>query len=254
VLRRASLLASIVIPLVAAVGVGLAGALLSVLARGSIGPERLAVTGASPLIVGGVLALEFGFGMTLGIYARRFDIDRARHQASLSALFGAAGATGATGATGEAAVIDPGAGRESEVVGGSMRTTLRTTSNPSLNTISNPTVNPTVNPPSNPTVNTMPGMSVAEAVRSAQAAKAKAEAETIEVFAGEAETVPLEPLPTKRAPDSVSVADADADADVADAADELLQAYSWEPDEPTAEPARPRHWRDRFRSKPASDE
>lgn len=77
-MRRVSSLTAALVPVCAALLVGFALALLSALASGAIGPGRLAVTGPEPWIVGGVVALELAFGMALGFFARRFDVDRVR--------------------------------------------------------------------------------------------------------------------------------------------------------------------------------
>lgn len=75
-LRRASLVRAIVTPLAAAVLVGLAFTALSALASGAIGPGRMAETGPSPWLVGGLVAAELGGGMVFGILARRADLGR----------------------------------------------------------------------------------------------------------------------------------------------------------------------------------
>lgn len=77
-LRRASALVSLVIPVLAAALTGLVVALACVLASGSIGPGRLETNGPGGWQAGGLIALELAFGMSLGIFARRFDVARLR--------------------------------------------------------------------------------------------------------------------------------------------------------------------------------
>ena len=77
-LRRASALVSVVIPVLAAVLAGLVVALACVVASGSIGPGRLETNGPGWWQTGGLIALELAFGMSLGIFARRFDVARLR--------------------------------------------------------------------------------------------------------------------------------------------------------------------------------
>jgi len=76
-LRRTSWTAALTIPLAAAILLGLAATALTALARGSIGPERLATTGAEPWLVGSLAAAELGIGMLLGVTAGRIDVSRA---------------------------------------------------------------------------------------------------------------------------------------------------------------------------------
>lgn len=77
-LRRASALVSVVIPVLAAVLAGLVVALACVFASGSIGPGRLETNGPGWWQTGGLIALELAFGMSLGVFARRFDVARLR--------------------------------------------------------------------------------------------------------------------------------------------------------------------------------
>lgn len=75
-LHRFGWAAAVLVPLCAAVLVGLAVAALCVFASGGIGPDRLAVTGAHPWITGGLAAGEIGGGLVLGVVAGRFDAAR----------------------------------------------------------------------------------------------------------------------------------------------------------------------------------
>lgn len=85
-MRRASTLVSIAVPFCAAILVGLAVVLLMALTNGSVGPGRLAETGASPWLVGAAVAGELAFGMALGVFARRFDLDRVKEASALASL------------------------------------------------------------------------------------------------------------------------------------------------------------------------
>ncbi len=78
IMRRATPLVSVAIPVCAAVLVGLVTAIFCMLASGAIGPGRLAATGPGWWQTGGLIALEFAFGMSLGVFARRFDVARLR--------------------------------------------------------------------------------------------------------------------------------------------------------------------------------
>ncbi|MBO1902179.1 hypothetical protein J4H92_09495 [Leucobacter weissii] len=77
-LRHSSLSVAIVVPLLAALLAGLAVAGLSALATGAAGPGRLAVVGPAPWLVGGLIALELGFGLVPGVLARRLDLESRR--------------------------------------------------------------------------------------------------------------------------------------------------------------------------------
>lgn len=77
-LRRASWPVALAIPAIAAVWVGLIVAGISALGTGAIGPERLAVTGPEPWVVGGLAAAELGGGLLLGTVAIRIDASRLR--------------------------------------------------------------------------------------------------------------------------------------------------------------------------------
>lgn len=77
-LRRASWPVALAIPATAAVLVGLAVAGISALGTGAIGPDRLAVTGPEPWVVGGIAAAELGAGLLLGTVAIRIDASRVR--------------------------------------------------------------------------------------------------------------------------------------------------------------------------------
>ncbi|MBK0420740.1 hypothetical protein JD292_01415 [Leucobacter sp. CSA2] len=77
-LRRASWPVAVIIPLLAGAFAGLIVAGLSALATGSIGPDRLASTGSSPWLVGGLAAAELGIGALIGVSAARFDVARVR--------------------------------------------------------------------------------------------------------------------------------------------------------------------------------
>lgn len=77
-LRHSSLIASIVVPVLAAAASGLAVAGLAALSSGAIGPERLAIAGPRPWLTGGLVALELAVGLVPGVLARRLDADRMR--------------------------------------------------------------------------------------------------------------------------------------------------------------------------------
>lgn len=76
--RRASWPAAVVITVLAAALTGLGIAGVSALARGSMGPDRLAVNGPDPWITGGVVALEVGAGLLVGVILGRFDAAKVR--------------------------------------------------------------------------------------------------------------------------------------------------------------------------------
>ncbi|GAA2180976.1 hypothetical protein GCM10009847_20980 [Leucobacter tardus] len=75
-LRGAGWGAAIVVPVLASTLAGLAVVLLSVLASGAMGPDRLAQAGPAPWLTGGIAAAELGVGMLLGIAAGRADAAR----------------------------------------------------------------------------------------------------------------------------------------------------------------------------------
>lgn len=77
-LRTASRLTSAAIPMSAAVLAGLAVVVITALATGSIGPGRLEAVGPAPWVVGLFVTIELGFGMTLGVFARKVDLERLR--------------------------------------------------------------------------------------------------------------------------------------------------------------------------------
>lgn len=84
-LRRSSLGASIVVPVLAAALAGLAVAGLCALATGSVGPGRLGVTGPQPWPTGGLAALELALGLVPGVLASRLDLERLRSASPLGA-------------------------------------------------------------------------------------------------------------------------------------------------------------------------
>lgn len=91
-LSRGGRLRAVLVPIGAAVVVGLVFAGLAVLASGGIGPGRLAEIGPPPWTTGGLLAAELGAGMILGVVARRIDAGRLRER--LPGLAGEAGPDG----------------------------------------------------------------------------------------------------------------------------------------------------------------
>ncbi|MBL3698619.1 hypothetical protein D3228_02990 [Leucobacter luti] len=77
-LRRSSWPVALTIPVLAAAAAGVALAGLTALSTGAIGPDRLAQTGPSPWLVGGLAAAELGGGLLLGTVALRIDASRLR--------------------------------------------------------------------------------------------------------------------------------------------------------------------------------
>ncbi|WP_449282356.1 cell division protein PerM [Leucobacter sp.] len=77
-LRRARWGVALAIPVVSAALAGLAIAGVCALAGGSLGPERLAETGAHPWLAGGLVAAELAVGLLLGVTAGRTDYSRLR--------------------------------------------------------------------------------------------------------------------------------------------------------------------------------
>jgi len=100
-LRAVSLGSAILIPLLAAIFVGLAVVGLSALASGAFGPERLALSGPKPWLTGGLIALECAVGLVPGALARRLDLDRF--------AAGRARALSRVSHTAETGEVDPGA-------------------------------------------------------------------------------------------------------------------------------------------------
>lgn len=82
--RRASALVAVLLPVCAAIVTGLVVALFAALASGSIGPGRLEITGVHAWLTGGLIALELGFGMSLGVFTRRIDVAEMRDAAMVS--------------------------------------------------------------------------------------------------------------------------------------------------------------------------
>ncbi|PRI11514.1 hypothetical protein B4915_06720 [Leucobacter massiliensis] len=89
-IRRAPWGVTVVSALLAGALAGLAVAGLAALARGSIGPGRLAEAGADPWTAGGLAAAELGTGLLLGLVAGKADAARLR--GTLPAMAAAAGA------------------------------------------------------------------------------------------------------------------------------------------------------------------
>lgn len=106
-MRRASWPAAVSITVLAAVLSGLSVAGLSALARGSMGPDRLASNGPDPWLTGGLIALEVGGGLLIGVIAGRFDA--AKFRAALPSVVPAAVASGGL-LPGRAAAADPAPG------------------------------------------------------------------------------------------------------------------------------------------------
>ncbi|WP_193750719.1 cell division protein PerM [Leucobacter chromiiresistens] len=77
-LRRASWPAALAITVLAAGLVGLCVAGASALATGSLGPDRLASNGPEAWLTGGVVALEVGGGLLIGVVVGRFDAAKVR--------------------------------------------------------------------------------------------------------------------------------------------------------------------------------
>ncbi|RGE24305.1 DUF6350 family protein [Leucobacter sp. wl10] len=77
-LRRAPWSVAVAVPVVASALAGLAIAGLSALSSGSMGPERLAETGADPWRAGGLAAAELAVGLLLGVAAGKADYSRLR--------------------------------------------------------------------------------------------------------------------------------------------------------------------------------
>ena len=77
-LRRASWPVALAVPALAAILAGCAVAGATALATGAIGPDRLAVTGADPWIVGGLAAGELAIGLLIGVASGRVDAARLR--------------------------------------------------------------------------------------------------------------------------------------------------------------------------------
>ncbi|MGW9021844.1 cell division protein PerM [Leucobacter chromiiresistens] len=100
-LRRASWPAALVITVLAAALVGLCVAGASALATGSLGPDRLASNGPDAWLTGGVVALEVGGGLLIGVIAGRFDAAKVR-AAMPDAIPGIGGVRGARPAAAEA--------------------------------------------------------------------------------------------------------------------------------------------------------
>ncbi|QYM76739.1 DUF6350 family protein [Leucobacter luti] len=102
-LRRVSWPVALAIPALAAVIAGLVVTGLAALSTGAIGPDRLALTGPEPWLVGGLVMAELGAGLLLGTVALRIDASRVRAvlpdglPESLRS-FGAAGGAGAAAA------------------------------------------------------------------------------------------------------------------------------------------------------------
>src|SRR5690606_37615350 len=88
IFRRSSTVATLVMPVIAAICVGTVVALLTWCAHGALGPGRLAEVGSNPVLVGAVVALELAFGMTLGIFARKVDLDRLAQSRRIQDLLG----------------------------------------------------------------------------------------------------------------------------------------------------------------------
>ncbi len=87
-MRRASSSVAVAVPVAAAVIVGFVVCVLALVAGGSIGPGRLSATGPVPWQVGLAVTLELAFGMSLGVFARRVDLQRVRELVPSSLLAG----------------------------------------------------------------------------------------------------------------------------------------------------------------------
>lgn len=206
--RRSSITACLVMPVVAAAIAGLAIAGLAALATGAIGPGRLAETGPQPWLVGALVALELAIGLVPGLLARRLDSANRLRDATATRI-----AQLRERGEGDGAALDPVTG-------------------------------PALDSAIDPNAETQPITPLERVIESETPAEAQAETVELMPIEGEAfeaavpgpsPSVPSSPSWT-RAPDPVPPESADpesADPDPASAesdasADELLRAFSWE--------------------------
>lgn len=77
-MRRAPTAVAVLVPVCAALLVGLLAMVLGALASGAIGPGRLSAAGPVAWKFGALAAAELAFGMCLGVFARRVDTARLR--------------------------------------------------------------------------------------------------------------------------------------------------------------------------------
>lgn len=217
-IRRSSITACLVMPVVAAALAGLAIAGLAALATGAIGPGRLAESGPQPWLVGALVALELAIGLVPGLLARRLDSANRLRDATATRL-----AQLRERGEGEGTAVDPAAG----------------------------SFDPGVDPAVDPNAETQPithlerviemGAQSQSQSQSQAGAGALAQAETVELMpidseafeAATPEHTPVLPSHPLRPPAAEPVPPGSADPDPAPAegdasADELLRAFSWE--------------------------
>lgn len=265
-MRRASALVSAVIPVLAAVVVGLVVALLCVLASGSIGPGRLETNGPGWWQTGGLVALELAFGMSLGVFARRFDVARFRALVPVGGI--GAGA-------------DPGA---DAVAGGTLSAGFDFDESETvpLAPLTPTYVPPTYVPPADvphavvPHADDSPTLEVEPLDPNYSGAPSNAGEPEAEIrFLPESRQEPPTPSAHQPEPAPAAVPEPtpepeaetgpiaevvasdpvpEAPREPEDAVDQLVQAFSWDAEAPDpAAPATPPDWRSRMRSKLGRD-
>lgn len=84
--RASSATVAATIMLSSALVTGAVVAGMSAIVHGSIGPGRLAEVGPDPWSVAGFIAVETAFGLLLGVFARRVDLDRLRDTTIMGGL------------------------------------------------------------------------------------------------------------------------------------------------------------------------
>lgn len=261
-MRRASAVVAIAVPVCAALSVGLVVALFSVLASGAIGPGRLAETGPVWWQVGGFVALELAFGMSLGVFARRFDVARLRTMVPVSLQRDEDLLHGEPGLPHERLVASDGFGAPDSTLG-SGRIAL------DEDLMATQPVEPLREAQfadEQPTVEIEPLGAVAadiddDAVHfdriSERTAASVVEPALVEPVEVKLEPAPVELVETKFEVDELAHLDRldepepEPEPEPAEAVDPLLQAFSWDaatPEVPAAEPGT-RDWRSRMRSK-----
>lgn len=270
-MRRASPLVSVIVPVCAALIAGLVTALACVLASGSLGPGRLETNGPGWWQTGGLIAAELAFGMSLGVFARRFDVARFRAMVPASLRDDEEYLRGDGGYAADAEVAgfaDSAAPRSDDSGRVSSEEDLAVTmpverlsdkrsadEQPTveIEPLSTPSHEPVPTPQARPEITTEP---THESELSAELNSEPDPEPDPEPESGpdpEPESEPERAPEPELGPDPEPELEPDPEPEPepAEAVDPLLQAFSWDaaaPDAPTAETGT-RDWRSRLRSK-----
>ena len=249
-MRRASTAVAVLVPVCAALLVGLGAMLLGALASGAIGPGRLSAAGPVAWKFGALAAAELAFGMCLGVFARRVDTTRLRDLVPAGLL--AEGGAGAAASERDADLIET---VPVEPLAGSASTGPASAGSAPVG--SQPAPAPAEPPLADqPTIEVEPLVD-APASRTEHELADSAPVEFIPKASGSRSSpASADPQPTRSEPAAPEPAETGpVEPEPEEAVDPLLEAFSWEAkQEGDGAPARrDSGWRDRLRSRPRRD-